>query len=164
MKILGFFKMRIDTLFPTNAQLKNYCETFFNCTPKKLKRKYTDLRRKFNCGPENGPKSFRVRNWFLGILDCFVNKKYTVFEISEPTIGQLPIRWSIFHLQKVCLFWALRDYAFFLQNCDEHFARFSFSVKSNIFEFVNSKEWPSSKQFIELKIVSLISLLHQYCQ
>ena len=49
----------------------------------------------FNCGPKSGPKSFRARNGFSGvlrILDCFVNKTYTAFEICKPIIGQLPFR------------------------------------------------------------------------
>ena len=93
MKILVFFQISNRHIISYECAIGKLLRNFFPIAhQKKSKRKYTDLRRKFNCGPENGPKSFRVRNWFLGILDCFVNKKYTVFEISEPTIGQLPIR------------------------------------------------------------------------
>ena len=31
-----FYKMQIDTLFPTNAQLEIYCKPFFNFAPKKI--------------------------------------------------------------------------------------------------------------------------------
>ena len=40
----SFFKMQLDTLFPTNAKLENYCETVLNCAPKNSKRDHTDLR------------------------------------------------------------------------------------------------------------------------
>jgi hypothetical protein len=67
----------------------------FNCAPKsfqdvnkKIWGKSPRLfkRSNFNCGPQIGWKTLRMRNWFSdisGILGCFVNKIIIVFEICK---------------------------------------------------------------------------------